>query len=207
MRKGWASRVASSRLGNGTFFGRPRCMMRTEDEMSGAWYKFSRNCRALIDSSFYRRVFPGTRLNPKKATEGEFETTRRGYRFTTSVGGTLTGRGGDVLIIDDAIKANDANSAVALGGGAKSPQSPSWVCIKLYATQSGSPPADTGRPLETPGMGQCAGELRSGSWPRSYRHHRPREDGKLYDGADLDKPGPITGRMRLWSSKHHCGRA
>jgi hypothetical protein len=78
--------------------------------------KFSRDCRALIDSPFYRRIFPGTRLNPKKATEGEFETTRRGFRFTTSVGGTLTGRGGDVLIIDDPIKANDAYSIVALEG-------------------------------------------------------------------------------------------
>jgi len=78
--------------------------------------KFSRDCRALVDSPFYKRIFPRTRLNPKKATEGEFETTRRGYRFTTSVGGTLTGRGGDVLIIDDPIKANDANSAVALEG-------------------------------------------------------------------------------------------
>jgi hypothetical protein len=78
--------------------------------------KFSRDCRALIDSPFYKRIFPRTRLNPKKATEGEFETTRRGYRFTTSVGGTLTGRGGDVLIIDDPIKANDANSALALEG-------------------------------------------------------------------------------------------
>src|SRR6516162_7172371 len=78
--------------------------------------KFSRDCRALVDSPFYKRVFPCTRLNPKKATEGEFETTRRGYRFTTSVGGTLTGRGGDILIIDDPIKANDANSVVALEG-------------------------------------------------------------------------------------------
>src|SRR5215470_17810145 len=78
--------------------------------------KFSRDCRSLMDSPFYKRVFPRSRLNPKKATEGEFETTRRGYRFTTSVGGTLTGRGGDVLIIDDPIKANDANSVVALEG-------------------------------------------------------------------------------------------
>src|SRR6516225_9016263 len=75
--------------------------------------KFSRDCRALIDSPFYRRIFR-TRLNPKKATEGEFETTRRGYRFTTSVGGTLTGRGGDVLIIDDPIRAKDAGSETAL---------------------------------------------------------------------------------------------
>jgi predicted phage terminase large subunit-like protein len=75
--------------------------------------KFSRDCRALLETSFYKRLFPGTRLNPKKASEGEFETTKRGYRLATSVGGTLTGRGGDVLIVDDPIKANDAESEVA----------------------------------------------------------------------------------------------
>jgi len=32
-------------------------------------------------------------------------TTREGYRYSTSVGGTLTGRGGNMLIIDDPIKA------------------------------------------------------------------------------------------------------
>jgi predicted phage terminase large subunit-like protein len=78
--------------------------------------KFSRDCRALFETPFYKRVFPRTRLNPKKATEAEFETTQRGYRLATSVGGTLTGRGGDVLIIDDPIKANDAYSQVALQG-------------------------------------------------------------------------------------------
>jgi predicted phage terminase large subunit-like protein len=76
-------------------------------------HKFSRDCRALMESRFYKRVFP-TRLNPKKSTETEFETTRRGCRFATSVGGTLTGRGGDVLIVDDPTKANDANSQVVL---------------------------------------------------------------------------------------------
>jgi hypothetical protein len=76
-------------------------------------HKFSRDCRALIESRFYKRVFP-TRLNPKKSTETEFETTKRGSRLATSVGGTLTGRGGDVFIVDDPTKANDANSQVAL---------------------------------------------------------------------------------------------
>jgi predicted phage terminase large subunit-like protein len=79
-------------------------------------YKFSRDTRALLETPFYKRVFPRTRLNPKKTTEGEFETTRRGYRLACSIGGTLTGRGGDVLIIDDPIKANDAYSQVALTG-------------------------------------------------------------------------------------------
>jgi predicted phage terminase large subunit-like protein len=80
------------------------------DELST---KFSRDCRALLGTPFYKRVFPGTRLNPQKASEGEFETTKRGYRLATSVGGTLTGRGGDVLVVDDPIKANDAESEVA----------------------------------------------------------------------------------------------
>ncbi len=79
-------------------------------------HKFSRDTRALLETPFYKRVFPRTRLNPKKATEGEFETTQRGYRLATSVGGTLTGRGGDVLIVDDPIKANDAYSPAALVG-------------------------------------------------------------------------------------------
>jgi len=80
------------------------------DELST---KFSRDCRALLETPFYKRVFPGTKLNPKKASEGEFETTKRGSRLATSVGGTLTGRGGEVLIVDDPIKANDAESEVA----------------------------------------------------------------------------------------------
>jgi predicted phage terminase large subunit-like protein len=75
--------------------------------------KFSRDCRALLETAFYKRVFAGTRLNPKKASEGEFETTKRGYRLATSVGGTLTGRGGAVLIVDDPLKANDADSEAA----------------------------------------------------------------------------------------------
>ena len=78
--------------------------------------KFSRDCRALVDSKFYKRIFPGTRLNPKKATESEFETTCRGYRLATSVGGTLTGRGCEFMIVDDPSKADDANSVVALQG-------------------------------------------------------------------------------------------
>jgi hypothetical protein len=79
-------------------------------------FKFSRDCRALIETPFYRRVFPRTMLNRKKATEAEVETTRGGYRLATSVGGTLTRRGCALLIIDDPIKANDAYSQVALTG-------------------------------------------------------------------------------------------
>jgi predicted phage terminase large subunit-like protein len=81
-------------------------------------FKFSRDCRALMESAFFRRLFPRTKLNPKKTTERELETTRRGYRLATSTRGTLTGRGGDTLIVDDPIKANDANSEIALANAA-----------------------------------------------------------------------------------------
>jgi predicted phage terminase large subunit-like protein len=77
--------------------------------------KLSRDCRALMQSGFYKRVFPRTDLNPQKISEGEFETTRHGFRLATSVGGTLTGRGGSILIIDDPISAEDGvASQVAL---------------------------------------------------------------------------------------------
>lgn len=75
--------------------------------------KFSRDFRMLMESAFYRAVFPGTRLNPKKMTETEIETTAAGFRLATSVGGTLTGRGGDCIIVDDPLKALDAGSEVA----------------------------------------------------------------------------------------------
>jgi predicted phage terminase large subunit-like protein len=76
-------------------------------------HKFSRDCRALIESRFYKRVFR-TRINPRKSTETEFETTKRGFRLATSIGATLTGRGADIFIIDDPTKSNDAYSEVAL---------------------------------------------------------------------------------------------
>ena len=72
--------------------------------------KHARDCRAVIESSWYRQLFPGTRIDPRKNAEGEFETTAKGYRLGTSVGGTLTGRGGSVIIIDDPLKPAEAMS-------------------------------------------------------------------------------------------------
>ncbi len=74
--------------------------------------KHARDCRAVLESDWYRRVFPRTRLNPKKSAELDFETTRQGGRYGTSLGGTLTGRGGNYVIVDDPIKPSDAMSGV-----------------------------------------------------------------------------------------------
>ena len=72
--------------------------------------KHARDCRALMESAWYRDVFPKTRLDPSKNTAFEFATTARGFRLATSVGGTLTGRGGNFILIDDPLKASDAQS-------------------------------------------------------------------------------------------------
>src|ERR1019366_5758317 len=45
-----------------------------------------------------------------KNAELNFVTTRHGYRYSTSVGGTLTGRGGNTIIVDDPLKPEDAMS-------------------------------------------------------------------------------------------------
>jgi predicted phage terminase large subunit-like protein len=72
--------------------------------------KHAGDTRALMRSPLYRRLFPGTRISPRKDTELEFMTTKGGFRLATSVGGTLTGRGGGLAILDDPMKPQDAYS-------------------------------------------------------------------------------------------------
>lgn len=69
--------------------------------------------RKLMQSSWYQRVFSRTRLDPRRASLRKLFTTHGGFRYSTSTGGTLTGRGGAYLIIDDPIKAQDAHSEAA----------------------------------------------------------------------------------------------
>ncbi len=72
--------------------------------------KFSRDTRRLMMSDWYKQTFPRTRLSPNKSGENEFETTEGGFRMSTSVGGVLTGRGADYIIVDDPMKPTDAHS-------------------------------------------------------------------------------------------------
>ncbi len=68
--------------------------------------------RTIMGCPWYKLIFPRTRLHPDKNTELEVMTTARGFRMATSVGGTLTGRGGNLIIIDDPIKPEDAMSSL-----------------------------------------------------------------------------------------------
>jgi len=71
--------------------------------------KHARDCRAIMMSGWYRRIFP-TRLSPHRHAVQEFITTRQGYRLATSTGGVLTGRGADLILIDDPSKPEEALS-------------------------------------------------------------------------------------------------
>ena len=72
--------------------------------------KLALDCKRVMESEWYRDTFPNTRLSKNKKAIADFETSRGGGRFSTSVNGTLTGRGADYLIIDDPIKPDDALS-------------------------------------------------------------------------------------------------
>lgn len=64
----------------------------------------------IMTSAWYKRIFPKTRLDPGRMKKSQFGTTRNGHRIASSVGGTITGKGGDFLILDDLIKADDVHS-------------------------------------------------------------------------------------------------
>jgi predicted phage terminase large subunit-like protein len=71
--------------------------------------KHAIDCRTLMSSAWYQGLFP-TRLSPHRQALQEFTTTRNGFRLATSVGGVLTGRGADVIVIDDPLKPDEAIS-------------------------------------------------------------------------------------------------
>lgn len=72
--------------------------------------KLHNDYRTIMSSIWYKDLFPESRIDPKKETEQEVRLTQRGSRLATSVGGVLTGRGADVIVIDDPLKADDARS-------------------------------------------------------------------------------------------------
>lgn len=74
--------------------------------------QFSRESRRLMEADFVRACLPDLQIDKKKASVEELLTTRGSGRITTSVGGPLTGKGGDILILDDPIKAEDVSSPV-----------------------------------------------------------------------------------------------
>ena len=72
--------------------------------------KLASDCRTIMQSAWFRRMFPGCRLAAKRQSLGNFETTAGGGRFSTSVGGVITGFGADFIIVDDPSKPSETLS-------------------------------------------------------------------------------------------------
>ena len=75
---------------------------------------FGRKVRNLVDGETYANVFPNVALRHDSKAAGRWSTNANGEYFAIGVGGTVTGKGADLLIIDDphseqeaALAAND----------------------------------------------------------------------------------------------------
>jgi predicted phage terminase large subunit-like protein len=62
---------------------------------------FGRKVRNLVDSDVFSEIFPGVSLQADSKAAGRWNTNRGGDYFAIGVGGAVTGKGADVLIIDD----------------------------------------------------------------------------------------------------------
>ncbi len=68
----------------------------------------SNDFRLLVNDPTYQAAFPAMRV--ERESDREITTTKRGRRIATSIEGTLTGLGGNLIIIDDPLKLGDAMS-------------------------------------------------------------------------------------------------
>jgi hypothetical protein len=91
--------------------------------------KLARDCRSIMTSAWFRRIF-STRLAPHRTAVQEFLTTRGGFRLATSIGGVLTGRGADIILIDDPLKPEEALS------DAQRQAANEWFDHTLYSRQN-----------------------------------------------------------------------
>ena len=75
--------------------------------------RFGRKAKTLIDSPEYQEIFK-TRLREDSQAAGKWETEQGGEYYAAGVGSAITGRGADLLIIDDPHSEQDALNADAL---------------------------------------------------------------------------------------------
>lgn len=76
--------------------------------------RFGRKVRNLMDQENYKEVFPGVSLKADSKAAGRWDTNGGGEYYAVGVGGAMTGRGADLLIIDDPHSEQDALSELSL---------------------------------------------------------------------------------------------
>ena len=72
---------------------------------------FGRKVRNLVGSDIYKKVFPDVDLRADSKAAGRWDTSGGGSYFAIGVGGTVTGKGADLLIIDDPHSEQEAKLA------------------------------------------------------------------------------------------------
>jgi len=77
-------------------------------------YRFGRKVRNLMGTGEYKNVFDNVNLSADSKAAGRWETNYGGEYFAAGVGGAITGRGADLLIIDDPHSEQDALSETAM---------------------------------------------------------------------------------------------
>ena len=77
-------------------------------------FRFGRKVRDIVDSAEYQEVFPGVHLKTDSKSAGRWETNDGGEAFYSGIGGAVTGRGADLLVLDDIHSEQDALSPTAL---------------------------------------------------------------------------------------------
>ena len=76
--------------------------------------RFGRMIRNLVDEERYQELFPNTILSADSKAAGRWATSQGGEAFFIGKGGAMTGRGGDVIILDDILDEQDALSDTAM---------------------------------------------------------------------------------------------
>jgi predicted phage terminase large subunit-like protein len=74
---------------------------------------FGRKVRNLVDSDVYNSIFPNLALQADSKAAGRWNTSKGGDYFAIGVGGAVTGKGADVLIIDDPHSEQEAAMAAS----------------------------------------------------------------------------------------------
>ena len=72
---------------------------------------FGRKVRDTIGDTAYQKIFPNVAVHADAAAAGKWKTTDKGEYFALGTGGTMTGRGGDLIIIDDPHSEQEAKQA------------------------------------------------------------------------------------------------
>ena len=72
---------------------------------------FGRKVRDTISTDEYHNIFPQTQVHPDVAAAGKWKTTKKGEYFALGTGGTMTGRGGNLIILDDPHSEQEAKQA------------------------------------------------------------------------------------------------